>query len=95
MSGWLDNASLHAQIVQHCLRNHDWSNEQLLTECGALTCSQTRFFTLLAKLLHPLTRRDAEQTELAAAISNALKRDTGRRFATNCTRSADCRPSLA
>jgi hypothetical protein len=73
--GLLGNASLHAQIVQHCLRNDDWSHEELLTQCGALTCSQARFFALLAKLLHPLTRRDAEQTELAAAIGNALKRD--------------------
>lgn len=74
-SWYLENASLHARIVQHCVRNDDWSNERLLTECGALTCSQTRFFALLAKLLHPLTRRDAEQTALAAAIGNALKRD--------------------
>lgn len=73
--GLLSRNSLHAQIVQHCIRNEDWSHEELLIECGALTCSQTRFFALLVKLLHPMTRRDAEQAELAIAIGTALKRD--------------------
>ncbi|MET3821295.1 hypothetical protein ACVK00_000207 [Burkholderia sp. PvR073] len=73
--GLLGRTSLYGQIVQHCLDNDDWSHEQLLTRCGALTCSQTRFVELLAKLLHPMTRRDAEQTELATAIGTALRRD--------------------
>ncbi|MFM0509274.1 AbiJ-related protein [Paraburkholderia sp. RL17-373-BIF-A] len=74
-SWWVDNADLAAQIQQHYLRNDDWSHEELLTQCGALTCSQARFFSLLEKVLHPVTRRDAEQAELAAAIGHALKRD--------------------
>jgi very-short-patch-repair endonuclease len=74
-SGLLGPTSLHGQIVQHCLRNEDWSNEELLTRCGALKCSQTRFFALLEKLLHPMTRRDAEQAALATAIGAALRRD--------------------
>ncbi|SOZ24686.1 conserved hypothetical protein [Cupriavidus taiwanensis] len=74
-SWWAENTSLRAQVVQHCLRNDDWSHEELLTQCGTLTCSQTRFFALLGKLLHPLTRRDVEQAELATDIGNALKRD--------------------
>lgn len=74
-AGMLGGASLQGQIVQHCLRNDDWSNEELLVRCGALTCSQTRLFALLAKLLHPMTRRDAEQVALATAIGAALQRD--------------------
>lgn len=74
--GLLGRASLYGQILQHCLHNDDWSHEELLTKCGALTCSQTRFFALLAKLLHPMTRRDSEQVELAAALSSVLKRDS-------------------
>lgn len=74
-TGLLGRTSLHGQIVQHCLRNDDWSHEELLTQCGALTCSQTRFFALLTKLLHPMTRRDAEQAELATAIGAILRRD--------------------
>ncbi|KVA27374.1 hypothetical protein WI44_25130 [Burkholderia cepacia] len=74
-SFWLDNSSLSAQIEQHYIRNPDWSNEEMLIQCGALTCTQVRFFGLLEKLVHPMTRRDAEQAELAGAISDALKRD--------------------
>lgn len=74
-AGLLGRNGLHGQIIQHCLRNDDWSHEELLKKCGALTCSQTRFFALLTKLLHPMTRRDAEQGELASAIDAALSRD--------------------
>lgn len=71
----LGHAGLHGQIVQHCLRNDDWSHEELLTHCGVLTCSQARFFALLAKLLHPMTRRDAEQVALANTLGEILRRD--------------------
>lgn len=74
-SMWVDNASVGAQVLQHYVRNPDWSHEEMLIECGALTCSQVRFFALLEKLVHPMTRRDDEQAELAAAIGDALKRD--------------------
>lgn len=73
--GLLGRHSLHGEIVQHYLRNDDWSHEDLLQRCGALTCSQARFFALLAKLLHPMTRRDAEQAGLADALDAALRRD--------------------
>ncbi len=73
--GLLGRHSLQGEIIQHCVRNDDWSHEDLLQRCGALTCSQTRFFALLAKLLHPVTRRGAEQAELAAALDGALRRD--------------------
>ncbi|MGX6569760.1 AbiJ-related protein [Cupriavidus necator] len=75
LTGLLGLTSLHGQIVQHCLRNDDWSHEELLIQCGAMTCSQTRFFSLLNKLLHPMSRRDGEQATLATAIDTALRRD--------------------
>jgi hypothetical protein len=62
-------------ITRHYLDNQDWTTEQLLIECGALTCSQTQFFELLTKILHPQARRGKEQEELAEKISLALKRD--------------------
>ena len=73
--GIFGRTSLQRKIVQHCLHNEDWSNEELLLQCGALKCSQTRFFALLAKLLHPMTRPAAEQAMLAEEISTALRRD--------------------
>ncbi len=67
---------LEENIQQHYIRNpEDWSNEELLTHCGAMSCSQTRFFSLLEKVLDPMARRDAEQNELAEALTQALKRD--------------------
>lgn len=72
---WVNDASVRARIEQHYLRNPDWSHEEMLIQCGALTCSQVRFFALLEKVVHPLTRRDAEQVELATAIGAVLKRD--------------------
>lgn len=75
-TGGFGRNSLHGQILQHYVRNEtDWSHEELLMQCGALTCSQTRFFALLVKLLHPVTHRDVEQAELVAAIGTALRRD--------------------
>lgn len=73
--GILGRDSLERQIAQHCIRNDDWRHEELLIRCGGLTCSQARFFGLLEKLLHPMTRRDAEQGELAERIGQSLKRD--------------------
>ncbi|WP_117334387.1 hypothetical protein [Paraburkholderia sp. DHOC27] len=72
---WVDGASLCAQIEQHYLCTSDWSHEEMLIQCGALKCTQVRFFALLEKLVHPITRRDVGQGELADAISDALKRD--------------------
>jgi hypothetical protein len=66
-----------AQLIdKHYLGNPDWTTEQLLVECGALTCSQTQFFELLTKTLHPIARRGEEQARLAVRISDALKRDS-------------------
>lgn len=63
------------QIQQHAIRNNDWSHEILLLECGALTCTQKRFFSLLERLLHPVTRRDNEQAQLASRLNGLLSRD--------------------
>jgi len=73
--GFLKLSTLQGQIDQWYIRNRDWSHQDLLTNCGALTCSQTRFFALLERLLHPIIRRDEEQSALAATIDSCLKRD--------------------
>lgn len=71
----MQSRTLQQEITKHYLDNDDWDNEQLLTECGALTCSQTRFFKLLAALLHPMARRGEEQEALAKQVNSALRRD--------------------
>lgn len=72
---FLGRTGLEENIHQHCIRNDDWTNEELLTHCGAMSCSQTRFFSLLEKILDPMARRDVEQKDLAEALTQALKRD--------------------
>lgn len=67
--------SLAKEIDQHYIRNDDCSNEELMIRCGALTCSQTRFFALLEKLLDPVVRRGEDQRQLANAFNAVLKAD--------------------
>ena len=67
--------SLSQDIAQHYVRNSDYSIEEVLIRCGALTCSQTKFFTLLEKLLDPVVRRGTEQTELATKLNTILRSD--------------------
>jgi len=78
-SGQIDSlipgSSLESQIIRHYVNNPDWSNDYLLTKCGALTCSQCRFFSLIANALHPLARRGTEQIALAESIGTILRRD--------------------
>lgn len=67
--------SIYDKIKQHYLRNpEDMSHGDMLILCGALTCSQARFFQLLAEVLHPASRRDETQDALATSVSAALVR---------------------
>lgn len=66
---------LKQRIERHYLANpDDMSNEEMLVECGALTCSQARFFALLEEILHPASRRDDTQRELAHRLATGLAR---------------------
>lgn len=67
--------SLAKDIVQHYVRNSDYSTEELLIRCGALTCSQTNFLALLEKLLHPVVRRGDEQVDLATQLNTVFRPD--------------------
>jgi hypothetical protein len=66
---------LVTDIRRHYQRFWDWSHEELLIKCGALGCSQTRFFQLLEKLLDPVVRRGEEQTHLAESLNAVLAAD--------------------
>jgi len=72
----IPDSSLESQITRHYVNNSDWTNEYLVTACGALTCSQNRFFQLIAKALHPAVRRGEEQTNLAERIGAILRHDS-------------------
>ena len=67
--------TLTGRIRRHVLRFGDWTHEDLLITCGALTCSQPRFFRLLEKLLDPVVRRGEAQRQLAARLNPLLEAD--------------------
>lgn len=67
--------SIKDNIKQHYLKSpEDMTSGAMLIMCGALTCSQARFFQLIGELLHPASRRDHTQNELATSISAVLAR---------------------
>lgn len=67
--------SLKESIYQHCLRNGDWSNTELLEYVGAMTCSRTLFFKLLEAITSPNARHDASQQNLVESVNKHLKAD--------------------
>lgn len=71
-SGW---ETLRDDVDQHYLRNDDWSNSELLKNCGALSRSQDRFLELLERVLHPLCHQGHEQEALAEVLDALLKLD--------------------
>lgn len=71
----LFGTTLSDDLEQHYLQNPDFSHEHALILCGALTCSQSRFFALLERLVDPEVRRGPEQLSLAEAMNIVLRRD--------------------
>lgn len=51
------------------------SNSELLLKCGALECSQQRFFNLIEKLVNPVCRTGDKQKNLAAKLNPLLAAD--------------------
>lgn len=68
-------ANLRTDVQRHYITNNDFSHDQVLELCGALTCSQTRFFRLLEKLASPLARSGADQEALTRALNVPLSAD--------------------
>jgi len=72
--GFLD--TLKEDVDQHYIRNpEDWNHFDLLEKCGALKCSQARFFGLIEKTLDPIVRNAEEQTQIAETLNGLLKPD--------------------
>jgi hypothetical protein len=67
--------TLQDDVQRHYIDNDDYSNARLLERCGALTCSQQRFFNLVEKLLDPVCRRGGAQIALAEALAALLAAD--------------------
>ncbi len=70
-----DLPTLRKEIEKHYIDNDDFSNEELLIRCSALTCSQSRFFALIENLIDPVVRRGEDQERLASDLNAILKAD--------------------
>lgn len=69
------DATLRDDIQKHHIDNPDLSNLEVLELCGALTCSQQRFFDLIEKVVDPVCRRGRDQKALVQVLSALLAPD--------------------
>ncbi|MEZ4491163.1 MAG: hypothetical protein R3C24_12020 [Cyanobacteriota/Melainabacteria group bacterium] len=68
--------SLKEEIIQHCIRNPgDWDNTYLLDQLNIIGCSRSLFFEFLEAVVHPNSRREAEQEKVVSSINSHLKKD--------------------
>lgn len=67
--------SMEEALVQHTIRNDDWSNRDLFEALGFSNCSRNKIFHFLAEVTSPLAQSSARQFTLAAAINEKLKHD--------------------
>lgn len=72
---WGQTATLEDDIVQHTVRNFDWSGKELLERLGLLTCSNALLFRFLAATVDPTMREPDEQKSLVQAINDILVHD--------------------
>ena len=73
-----DNSDSHPfveYVVQHVIANDDVTNEKLLEQLGARTCSQSLLFRFLEAVVHPEIRQADEQSKLVEELNTALHRD--------------------
>lgn len=75
MSGLSTLQSMEDTIWQHCVRNPDLDNSQLLEHLGIFTCSRALLFKLLEAVVHPKVRKGDEQQTLVSRLNTHLKND--------------------
>ena len=63
------------EIVQHMVRNDDWSYAEALEYLGVTRISSKKLFEFLELLVHPVVRPGAEQKQYANAVNVHLRRD--------------------
>ena len=72
---WGQTATLEDNIIQHTVRNCDWSGKELLEHLGLLTCSRTLLFRFLESVVDPMMRTAVEQVALAKSVNALLVHD--------------------
>lgn len=67
--------SLREDIIQHTIRNDDWTNRELLEHLGLLVCSKATLFRFLAAAVHPTAVSDEVQRQRVERINDHLRHD--------------------
>lgn len=67
--------SLKDDIIQHTIRNDDWSNRELLERLGLLEASKALLFRFLEAAVHPTAVDEAGQKQRVESINRHLQHD--------------------
>lgn len=67
--------TLKDDIIQHTVRNDDWSNRELLEALGLLDASKALFFRFLEAAVHPTAIDEVRQKERVESINRHLQHD--------------------
>ena len=67
--------SLKDDIIQHTVRNDDWSRRELLEKLGLLDCSKALLFRFLAATVHPTAVVEEHQSGRVERINRHLQHD--------------------
>src|SRR3546814_20689381 len=70
-----EDRSLRDDIIQHTIRNDDWTNRELLEHLGLLACSKAILFSFLAAAVHPTAVSDEVQRQRVERINEHLRHD--------------------
>lgn len=72
--GYADR-TLEDDVFKAIVRNDDWTNRELLTNVGLLSCSQSVFFLFLQEVTSPLAQTSDVQRRLVKEINEQLRHD--------------------
>lgn len=70
-----DDRSLREDIIQHTIRNDDWSNRELLEHLGLIGSSKALLFRFLEAAVHPTAVSDDVQPRRVEQINKHLRHD--------------------
>lgn len=67
--------SLKDDVIQHTIRNHDWTNRELMERLGLLEASKALLFRFLEATVHPTAIGEAHQKDRVDKINRHLQND--------------------
>jgi hypothetical protein len=74
-ANWGAERPLREDIIQHTIRNDDWTNRELLEHLGLVSCSRSLFFRFLDAVVHPMAISDDVQRNRVKQINEHLRHD--------------------